>query len=63
MPQTEHESFEISIRNAAAVVSAEYGVSAVKSVFTQYGAEDFDDLLPAHYADVLNDLEMRAEGI
>lgn len=63
MPQTEHESFEISICNAAAIVSAEYGPDTVKKIFEHYDANNFDDLQISYYADVLNDLEMRAEGI
>lgn len=63
MPQSERDSFEISISNAASVVAHEYGPSEAEIIFRRYGADGFDNLLPVYYSDVLNDLEMRSEGV
>ena len=63
MPQSERDSFEICISNAALSIAYEFGLDEVKSVFHRYDADGFDDLQPVYYSDVLNDLEMRLEGI
>ena len=44
MSRNEHEMWAINIENAACAVAAEYGSSAVSSVFARYDAHGFHDL-------------------
>lgn len=60
MTRTEHEMWEISIENAASTVAAEYGSSAVNSVFARYDAHGFHDLSSCYFSEVFADLEMMA---
>ena len=58
MSRNEHEMWEINIENAASRVAAEYGSSAVSSVFARYDAHGFHDLSSCYYSEVFADLEM-----
>lgn len=60
MTQNEYEMWAINIENSAAEVAAEYGSSAVKSVFERYGAHGFYDLSSRYYSEVFADLELMA---
>lgn len=60
MSRNEHEMWEISIKNAASRVAAEYGLSAVNSVFARYDAHGFHDLSSCYFSEVFADLEMMA---
>lgn len=60
MSQNEHEMWEINIENAASRVTAEYGLSAVNSVFARYDAHGFHDLSSCYFSEVFSDLEMMA---
>ena len=58
MSRNEHEMWAINIENAACAVAAEYGSSAVNSVFARYDAHGFHDLSSCYYSEVFADLEM-----
>ena len=60
MSRNEHEMWEINIENAASRVAAEYGSSAVNSVFARYDAHGFHDLSSCYFSEVFADLEMMA---
>lgn len=60
MSRNEHEMWEINIENAASRVAAEYGLSAVNSVFARYDAHGFHDLSSCYFSEVFADLEMMA---
>ena len=60
MSRNEHEMWAINIENAACAVAAEYGSSAVSSVFARYDAHGFHDLSSCYYSEVFADLEMMA---
>lgn len=58
MSRTEREMWKINIENAASAVAAEYGSSAVNSVFTRYDAHGFHDLSSCYFSKIFADLEM-----
>ena len=62
MTRNEREMWEINIENAASRVAAEYGLSAVNSVFARYDAHGFHDLSSCYFSEVFADLEMMANG-
>lgn len=62
MSRNEHEMWAINIENAASRVAAEYGSSAVSSVFARYDAHGFHDLSSCYYSEVFADLEMMTNG-
>lgn len=60
MSRNEHEMWKINIENTASRVAAEYGSSAVNSVFARYDAHGFHDLSSCYFSEVFADLEMMA---
>lgn len=58
MSRNEHEMWRINIENAASKVAAEFGSSAVNSVFARYNAHGFHDLSSCYFGEVFADLEM-----
>ena len=61
MSRTEHEMWKTNIENAASAVAAEYGSSAVTSVFARYDAHGFHDLSSCYFSEIFADLEMMAD--
>lgn len=60
MSFSEKLMWEINIENAASAVAAEYGLSAVNSVFARYDAHGLHDLPSCYFSEVFADLEMMA---
>ena len=58
MSRNEHEMWKINIENAASAVAAEFGSSAVNSVFARYNAHGFHDLSSCYFSEVFADLEI-----
>ena len=61
MQKYEIEMWLTNIENAVDAVTAEYGSSAVNSVFARYDAHGFHDLSPCYFSEVFADLEMMAD--
>lgn len=62
MSRNEHEMWKINIENVASAVAAEYGSSAVNSVFARYNAHGFHDLSSCYFSEVFSDLQMMANN-
>ncbi len=60
MKSSDREVWETNIENAASAVAAEYGSSAVNSVFSRYDAHGLHDLSSCYFSEVFADLEMMA---
>ncbi len=58
MSRNEQEMWKINIENAASAVAAEFGSSAVNSVFARYNAHGFHDLSSCYFSEVFADLEI-----
>ena len=55
--------WQINIENLAESVAEKYGSEEAEFIFSKYGATCFDDLSPAHYGDVFDELDLRdADG-
>ena len=56
MYQFSNEDWLINIENTAAKVKEKYGSRSVDFVFSKYGANSANDLNPANYSEVFNEL-------
>ena len=61
MMRFERENWLCNIQNAAAEVAALLGIETVKHVLQKYGARTIENLSPAYYSEVFDELDFMAD--